>query len=81
MNFVADGLLYILNFKQLELYAQKQHNKQASIETIKEHEIKKNKEKIKKLSEKSMNNKESQNREYVTIEYDDGSKTEGKNMW
>ena len=40
MNYIADGLLYILNFKQLELYAQKQHNKRASIETIKEKTIK-----------------------------------------
>ena len=81
MNFVADGLLYILNFEQLELYAQKQHNKRASIDTHNDKRIKENKTEIKKLSEKSMNHKETQNREYVTIEYDDGSKTEGKKMW
>ena len=52
MNFIADGLLYILNFEQLELYAQKQHNKRASIDTIKDKRIKENKTEIKKLSEK-----------------------------
>ena len=43
MNYVADWLLYILNFEQLELYAQKQHNKKASIETIKDKRINENK--------------------------------------
>ena len=47
MNFIADGLLYILNFEQLELYAQKQHNKRASIDTIKDKRIKKTKQILK----------------------------------
>ena len=81
MNCIAYWLLYTLNFTQFELYAQKQHNKRASIDTIKDKRIKKNKTDIKILSEKSMNNKETHNREYVTIEYNDGSNTEGVKMW
>ena len=81
MNYIADGLLYILNFKQLELYSQKQHNKRASIETIKEKTIKENKEKIKKLSKKTLHNNKIKKCEYVTIEYNDGSKIEGEKMW
>ena len=41
MNCIAYWLLYTLNFTQFELYAQKQHNKRASIDTIKDKRIKK----------------------------------------
>ena len=81
MNYVADWLLYTLNFEQLELYAQNQHNKKASLETIKDKTIKENKEKIKKLSKNTLNNKQTKNCNYVTIEYDDGSTILGEKIW
>ena len=81
MNYIADWLLQTLNFGQLELYSQKQHNKKASIETIKDNTIKENKKEIKKLSEKTLNNKEKKKCEYVKIEYNDGSTIVGKKMW
>jgi len=81
MNYIADWLLYTLNFEQLELYAQNQHNKQKSIERIKDKTIKENKKNIKKLSTISMNNKQTKNCNYVTIEYDDGSTILGEKIW
>jgi len=81
MNYVADWLLYTLNFEQLELYAQNQHNKKASLETIKDKTIKENKKKIKKLSKKTLNNNKIKNYEYVTIVYNDGSTIAGEKMW
>ena len=47
MNYIACWLLYTLNFTQFELYAQKQHNKRASIDTIKDKRIKKTKQILK----------------------------------
>ena len=85
MNFIADWLLNILNFEQLEIHVQKKHNKKASLETIKEKTIKENKEKIKKISNESLNQVNNQvnnnNSSIVTIEYNDGSLVNGKKMW
>jgi len=79
MNFIADWLLNILNFEQLEIHVQKKHNKKAILETIKEKTIKENKEKIKKLSNESFN--KNNNNDFVNIKYNDGSSIVGKKMW
>ena len=78
MDLIADCLRCFSNFKQLELYAQKQHNKKASIEIINDKKIKDNKIKIKKFSTRFNKNN---NNDFVNIEYKDGSSIVGKTMW
>jgi len=86
-DFIADWLLYIFKFEQLEIYIQKEHNKIASLETIenkiKEDKLEKDKHKIKQLSEQytSKSNEINNENEFVTIEYENGKKINGRSLW